>query len=296
MSAEHEVETERWAAIPSFDGYEVSDAGAIRSKDRMVRHNRAKSGVYFKRGQTIRQFVTKLPTSRVYCHLIRNDGVEIGAGVGRTVLEAFVGPCPDGMECCHSDGDRWNNRLSNLRWDTKSENQLDSVRHGTHASASKTHCPAGHIYDEANTRIRPNGKRTCRACHRRISKASRERGTRRLLALAAFGAVLAGTGIGWAGQAQADYNAGRERVDWGFLASGYRTICDGPRRPDGSWERTRRLWTPAHWVSGYCSRYSCSAGYPAAESTQRLETYIVFDSNVLPNEPGWLPAGTVVIR
>src|SRR5215469_11602400 len=30
------------------------------------------------------------------------------------VLEAFVGPCPSGMECCHGDGNPKNNNLSNL--------------------------------------------------------------------------------------------------------------------------------------------------------------------------------------
>jgi hypothetical protein len=47
------------------------------------------------------------------------------------VLEAFVGPCPEGMECCHNDGNAKNNNLCNLRWDTYSNNQLDSVKHGT---------------------------------------------------------------------------------------------------------------------------------------------------------------------
>jgi hypothetical protein len=51
--------------------------------------------------------------------------------VHRLVLEAFVGPCPDGMECCHNDGDPTNNRLENLRWDTRCANQADRVRHGT---------------------------------------------------------------------------------------------------------------------------------------------------------------------
>jgi hypothetical protein len=52
--------------------------------------------------------------------------------VHRLVLEAFVGPCPDGMECCHDDGNPSNNRLDNLRWDTKRNNQNDRLRHGTH--------------------------------------------------------------------------------------------------------------------------------------------------------------------
>jgi hypothetical protein len=52
--------------------------------------------------------------------------------VHRLVLEAFVGPCPDGMEGCHNDGNPANNRLDNLRWDTPSANYADRYKHGTH--------------------------------------------------------------------------------------------------------------------------------------------------------------------
>jgi hypothetical protein len=50
--------------------------------------------------------------------------------VHNLILEAFVGPCPPGMECCHHDGDPTNNRLSNLRWGTRLENMDDQARHG----------------------------------------------------------------------------------------------------------------------------------------------------------------------
>jgi hypothetical protein len=39
--------------------------------------------------------------------------------VHRLVLEAFVGPCPEGMECRHLDGDPANNRRENLCWGTR---------------------------------------------------------------------------------------------------------------------------------------------------------------------------------
>lgn len=47
------------------------------------------------------------------------------------VLEAFCGPRPNGMEACHFNGVRDDNRAENLRWDTPSANQRDKYRHGT---------------------------------------------------------------------------------------------------------------------------------------------------------------------
>lgn len=48
------------------------------------------------------------------------------------MMLAFVGKCPDGMEVCHNDGDPGNPSLNNLRYDTKSANQQDRIRHGSH--------------------------------------------------------------------------------------------------------------------------------------------------------------------
>ena len=63
--------------------------------------------------------------------------------IHRLVLEAFVGPCPEGMETCHNNGVRTDNRLENLRWDTSSANNDDIVKHGRHWLASRSHCPRG---------------------------------------------------------------------------------------------------------------------------------------------------------
>jgi hypothetical protein len=62
---------------------------------------------------------------------LRTSGVCSRKYLHRLVLESFVGPAPAGMECRHLDGNPANNRLSNLCWGTKSENALDSIRHGT---------------------------------------------------------------------------------------------------------------------------------------------------------------------
>ena len=88
----------------------------------------------------------------------------IGAAVG--LLEAFVGPCPSGQEACHANDDPRDNRLENLRWDTRSANALDSVRNGTHHAARRTHCAQGHEFTAINTYRYPSGKRSCVVCRR----------------------------------------------------------------------------------------------------------------------------------
>lgn len=60
--------------------------------------------------------------------------------VHRLVLQAFVGPCPDGQQARHvNSNDRTNNGLSNLCWGTPAENFADTKRHGTHASRLQKH-------------------------------------------------------------------------------------------------------------------------------------------------------------
>ena len=114
-----------WKPIPGFAGYEVNPIGDIRSwrgpgRGLMLNHCRPMKHDVHKDGYHMVQ-------------LHSNDGSYKGMYVHRAVLLAFVGSCPDGMEGCHRDGDRGNNDLDNLRLDTRSNNQFDAVRHGTHA-------------------------------------------------------------------------------------------------------------------------------------------------------------------
>jgi hypothetical protein len=52
--------------------------------------------------------------------------------VHRIVCEMWNGPAPfAGAEVRHLDGDKFNNRLANLRWGSRAENYQDKVRHGT---------------------------------------------------------------------------------------------------------------------------------------------------------------------
>ncbi len=48
--------------------------------------------------------------------------------IHRLMLETFVGPCPRGMESCHNNGIKTDNRPENLRWDTHKNNCMDRKR------------------------------------------------------------------------------------------------------------------------------------------------------------------------
>lgn len=48
----------------------------------------------------------------------------------KLVIAAFVGPRPDGMVVCHNDGNRSNDSIENLRYDTQANNIADIKRHG----------------------------------------------------------------------------------------------------------------------------------------------------------------------
>jgi hypothetical protein len=48
----------------------------------------------------------------------------------RVILETFIGTSSPEMDSCHRNGDRSDNRLANLRWDTRRGNMADAVEHG----------------------------------------------------------------------------------------------------------------------------------------------------------------------
>jgi len=50
--------------------------------------------------------------------------------IHRLLLETFVGPCPEGMEAMHLDGNSLNNDLENLEWGPHFVNIQDSIRQG----------------------------------------------------------------------------------------------------------------------------------------------------------------------
>lgn len=166
---------EEWRDIPGYEGcYQVSSAGRVRSLERVVQ---SRPGVFRKvPGRVMHSQVGKDGYKRFA--LARNGKYKYFSCHGIVAL-AFLGPRPPGMNVCHNDGDGSNNAVSNLRYDTQSSNILDSIKHGTHAEGSKSHCDSGHLLDGENLRTRTlrNGRtgRVCRACKRMDSRIERAR-------------------------------------------------------------------------------------------------------------------------
>ena len=99
---------ERWLPIPGFEGYEVSDQGRVRSTLRRKPHILHPGG------------------SRGYWMVgLRRDGQDHPRSIHRLVALTFLGPCPEGMEVCHGDGNPHNNTPQNLRYDTREANADD---------------------------------------------------------------------------------------------------------------------------------------------------------------------------
>lgn len=115
---------ERWLPVVGWEGlYEVSNLSRVRSLPR--------KGT---RGGVMCQSVDKMGYKVVG---LRKAGERKLRFVHALVAEAFIGPRPDGMECCHWDGKPHNNLPANLRWDTKAGNCADRARHGTNNNGER---------------------------------------------------------------------------------------------------------------------------------------------------------------
>jgi hypothetical protein len=93
----------------------VSTLGRVRSVDRTLTDGREASGL------ELRPFpgkdgylVVSLPGGKVPVHVL--------------VLGTFRGPCPEGRERLHGNGNHQDNRLRNLRYGTHEENERDKRR------------------------------------------------------------------------------------------------------------------------------------------------------------------------
>lgn len=124
---------EMFQAIQGWLGYRVGDRGTVQSR----RNRGGRGGKSCTRlGDVWRPLKSFLDADGYRCVNLHQDGVQRKFRVARLLLAAFRGPCPDGMEAVHGDGNPSNDRLENLRWDTHEANCRDKLSHGTQQHGS----------------------------------------------------------------------------------------------------------------------------------------------------------------
>ena len=103
-----------------FDGlYAVSDEGVVIS---------------IRSGRELKPDITKCGYEQVTVGIL---GKSYRFKVHRLVAEAFIGPCPAGLQVNHKDAVKGNNRLSNLEYVTCKQNAEHASRMGRYIVGSK---------------------------------------------------------------------------------------------------------------------------------------------------------------
>lgn len=108
--------------IPGFPSYSITKDGRVWSKPRRDKLER----------QCGNKWITLRLKPNGYCvvDLCKNNKSRT-CYVHRLVLETYVGPCPNGMECRHLNGCKTDNHICNLTWGSSAENKADNIKHGT---------------------------------------------------------------------------------------------------------------------------------------------------------------------
>jgi hypothetical protein len=124
-----------WRAIPGHPNYEWTGDISIATS---LRVRRAAGGRGARSGRVLKPYF--LPSGRAYWMLSANQK-RFAYLRSVLVLTVGAGPRPKIPGCtvdaCHNDGDLTNDNITNLRWDTRSNNQLDRREHGNSNGGSR---------------------------------------------------------------------------------------------------------------------------------------------------------------
>jgi hypothetical protein len=128
---EHAYRDERWLPVCGYEGlYDVSTEGRVRNGLRGT-------------------MLSLQPTPKGYLRVsLSRVGVSRNHMVHRLVARAFVSNDSDKPEVNHKDGDKVNNRATNLEWVTESENLIHAYDTGLRGSTFKyfVHCVELDVY------------------------------------------------------------------------------------------------------------------------------------------------------
>ena len=128
---------EYWLDVPGLEGrYAVSTFGRVRNR-------------------STGRFLT--PSGRYPAVRLAGRTIRIHTLVATT----FFGPRPPGQQVLHSNDDKQDNWVGNLKYGSPAQNAADAIRHGVR----RRRCPTGrHRFTGSNVYIRSDGLRVCLDC------------------------------------------------------------------------------------------------------------------------------------
>lgn len=136
---------EKWKEVPGWPDYAVSSFGRVM---RIAKPKRGRAKV----GDILSP---RIPGGGQYPAVnLTEDGVSTHWYLHRLVAYVFLGPCPEGEEVNHIDGDKTNPRLENVEYVTRSENMLHAFERGLNSNRGEKN---------PRTRLSEDDVRTIRA-------------------------------------------------------------------------------------------------------------------------------------
>jgi hypothetical protein len=116
--------------IPGFVGYRAGSDGTIWTC-------KYRAGRQWKLGTEWKRMKANA-NKHGYMHLtLSRPGLRKNMQVHQLVMLAFNGPPPDGMNVCHENNTPGDDRLDNLRYDTRCGNLADRKKFGTEMKGDK---------------------------------------------------------------------------------------------------------------------------------------------------------------
>ena len=104
-----------WMAHADYPGYFATEDGRVFSGRKLRFMRPIRLGKY------------------VGLQLVHRERGLVKVYLHRLMLVFSTGINPQGLQACHNNGDRHDNRRENLRWDTPAGNHADKALHGTSA-------------------------------------------------------------------------------------------------------------------------------------------------------------------